>query len=258
MKANKINKLDIQNPTFYWVLTLCVIFVFTYCFIALSNSTQSIDAELPEQMDTFVADQMSFKSFPMPPLPMPKIPATEELPIDEQVTNSNSTSQPNTSQQPDNTAHIDESDLLSIDMTIKMPSNGQHSRELGKFLYQCVNIGFGYTIDDKHNTSIQVIHDATYPQSSIYRRTQQALFPNERHWRQVYGRNERYLRIYPAWFDNILISYINQNLHGDTLQSLKATYSLRNNVLQLIDIRINGSPISQIWELANGYELGCR
>ena len=249
--------IDTQAPKLWWRLTFCVICVFVYCYFALARTTDSNEVELPEQLDAYVANQVSFMSYPMPPLPEREAAATE-LPIEEHITNSPTASQPGTAQQTVDTPQIDESDLLSIDMTISMPTNAQHIRKLGKFLYQCVNIGFGHVLDDKSNTSIQIIHDAASPKSNIYRRTQQALFPNERHWQQLYGRHARYLRIYPAWFDKNLISYINQNLHGDTLQSLKASYSLRNNVLQLVDISINDRPISQSWALVNGYELGCR
>ncbi|GEM_PF-6077223 len=262
----------------WWILTLLALFIFVLCYWLLLQH-QDVNSETPPQIPletpTTITNDMNFLSYSFPSAPnsantnissstshtskgettVPAVDASTALENSVTESPADNSSEPKNERQTER--RITEEDLTAINMTITMPSDRRQFNSIGRYLYQCVNIGFAHLQKSEETDSIKVIHDTKYQNSSIFRSTQNALFSNEKHWQRIHGADKQYLRIYPVWFDQNLLLYVNQNLKGEALRSLSATYILSNQLLQLKDIKLNGQTLPQVWTLADGYELGC-
>lgn len=263
--VGRTSLMRMEGQSAWWKLTLCALTIFMVCIYLLERQSHTIAVEIPQNTDSQIVNNVAFipYSFPSVPNPQKDSPVSSDTLTQrrDEASQAPPTQTESNITEPDGAVSntiVDENDLVSIDMKIRMPLSNKHIKALGRFLYQCVNIGFGYVDREQTATDIYVVHPTQSERSAIFRRTQNLLFSNEKHWQQRYGETKNYMRFYPAWIDKRLLSYINQNLHGQALESLTATYSLQNNLLQLVDISINGQALAQVWTLANGYELGCR
>ena len=262
-----MNNFDRQNPVFWWMLTLCLVTLIVSHFYVFTHLSYEVDAQKPSsEMDVAQVVDLSFAAYDFPSTPT-KLATPAKLAAPAATLNSAAVSptsdksataiEHRTYEQNPSISPVELQDLASITMMINMPHSETQKRALGKFLYQCVKIGFGYIPSNFNSESIQVIRPSTYQHSAIFRITNTSFFTNEKHWRQAYGQQQQYVRIYPSWFDERLLHQINQNTKGEKLTSLNATYVFQQNLLQLKDIQLNGRPLAQVWSLANGYELGC-
>ena len=152
---------------------------------------------------------------------------------------------------------LNRDDLGEVDLSINLPGDSRMRERIGRYLYQCVGIGFGVLKQSQGDYELTVLKESQYSASQILRRVEQNFYVNEKHWQRSVGDTGEFVRVYPRWLDDKLVSLIEQNMHSDSLSSFTASYQLNNRKLQLIDIYINDTAVNQVWTLAQAGDLLC-
>lgn len=148
--------------------------------------------------------------------------------------------------------------LKGVSFQIDMPPSKKHRTRIGKFLYQCVGIQLGIIETRNEQKGLIYLSKEVKNPSAILRQVNGEAFTNERGLISLYGSGEQVVRVYPNWIDQRLSNNIGLNLNGKALTQFSAQYMLQNNLLQLINIKVNNTALQQVWTLASGFDTGCQ
>jgi hypothetical protein len=139
----------------------------------------------------------------------------------------------------------------SISIELAWPNESSARQGLFTFLYQCIGMKFGVLNNKKvtlAKTFYQNVNDEQQP-SEWLRIAQGQLAIQERLWLQQYNLSGTPVRLFPKVLDWQLAKFINIQLNGKPLKSLRAFYKYDHQRLVLNNIRLNGQWLSEEWTL---------
>jgi hypothetical protein len=141
----------------------------------------------------------------------------------------------------------------SINIELAWPNESSARQGLFTFLYQCLGMKFGVLNNKKvtlAKTFYQNVNANDEQQPSEWLRIAQGqLASQERLWLQQYHLSGTPVRLFPKVLDWQLAKFINIQLNGKPLKSLRAFYKYDHQRLMLNNIRLNGQWLSAEWTL---------
>jgi hypothetical protein len=273
----KFIALVLTTLIIYWLISIWNITIWQQ--VLLEKTTENQPAKALKQMINNKGRSLVFTNVDLPELPKKTIdlikknaashqssikktkqPLTDKQPI---LSNKQATKKANnkSEKQVINAVNKDSTSAIyqqlisdnSINIELAWPNESSARQGLFTFLYQCLGMKFGVLNNKKvtlAKTFYQNVNANDEQQPSEWLRIAQGqLASQERLWLQQYHLSGTPVRLFPKVLDWQLAKFINIQLNGKPLKSLRAFYKYDHQRLMLNNIRLNGQWLSAEWTL---------